>query len=171
MRPHHYGMSEWRTLLFAATAFGDGYRRLRSCDRVREEVERSKFSVDRAGQLIGTYLAMALEQDGLLQQHQRILARLAVRGVRSIFDRHDFAFKWSFALSLNVTVPGSRNGLGCQPMGWLVLIEASLNYAGTLAAGICSPLHPERASDLVDHCCTEEMRLICLWKMGAYMRW
>ena len=142
MRPHHYGMSEWRRFFSPRQllVMGIAVEELR---RVREEVER-EVQPDRAGP-VGTYLAMALNK---MVSYNNISAswHSGRSTIRSIFDRHDFAFKWSFT-EMNVTVPGlgmdwAVNGVAGAYRGIANLLEPSRQ--------VLFPTHPERASDLVE---------------------
>ena len=94
MEPRRYGMGAWRDL------FSD---RQLLCHGIGVEVFREMLAADRAaGELSEVrkaaygYLAIAL--DTLLNYNNRAGRWDSTTGrVRSIFDRHDFAFVWSYA--------------------------------------------------------------------------
>ena len=93
-RPIQYGMPLWRDLFSPRQLL---------CHGTSVEVYREMLEADRAaGELSGVqkaaygYLAIAL--DTLLNYNNRASRWVSTTGtVRSIFDRHDFAFVWSYA--------------------------------------------------------------------------
>ena len=94
MEPRRYGMAAWRDLFSPRQLL---------CHGVSVEVFREMLEADRAaGELTDLrkaaygYLAIAL--DTLLNYNNRAGRWDSTTGrVRSIFDRHDFAFVWSYA--------------------------------------------------------------------------
>jgi len=92
-RPHQYGMSRWRDMftdrqLLAHGVFIEEWRRLRP--EVHEDL-----SEDRGDQVM-TLLAM-MQSKGLNYLCRLSSWDVSKQGIRSVFDRHDFAFKWTFA--------------------------------------------------------------------------
>ncbi len=92
-RPHEYGMGLWREMyssrqLLGHATFVEEFRRL--VPVVREELGQ------RRGNAVLTILALmqpkALNYNSLLASWS-----VARHQVRSVFDRHDFAFKWTYA--------------------------------------------------------------------------
>jgi putative DNA methylase len=92
-RPHHYGMARWRDMFTARQllvhgAFVEEWRKLRT------EVEEALGS-DRGGEVM-TLLAM-MQSKGNNWNSRLSSWNVGAQGMRSVFDRHDFAFKWTFA--------------------------------------------------------------------------
>ena len=142
MRPHHYGMSEWRRFFSPRQllVMGTAVEELR---QIQEDMQE-ELTPQRA-EAVGTYLAIAF--DKLVSYNNISASWHASRStIRSVFDRHDFAFKWSFT-EMNITVPG----LG---MDWAVngVVDAYRGIAGLLEPSrqVLFPAQPERASDLVE---------------------
>ena len=92
--PHRYGMEEWRDLFSPRQLL---------CHGTSVEVFREMLEADRAnGELTdvrcAAYGYLALTLDTLLNYNNRSGRWDQSTGrVRSIFDRHDFAFVWSYA--------------------------------------------------------------------------
>lgn len=91
-RPHHYGMSRWvdmfapRQLLVQGT-FVEEWRRL--LPEVQESLGPRGNDV---------MAVLALMQGKAANWNSRLASwNVGAQGLRSTFDRHDFAFKWSFA--------------------------------------------------------------------------
>lgn len=140
MRPHHYGMSEWwqffspRQLLVLGTAVEE----LRSL----EDELRKDLGSDAVAGLI-TYLAMAFAKTPNYNSY--LSSWHAPRGVmRSVFDRHDFSFKWSFAEfdGAHNLLPWAVDQVTDAYRGIAELVEPS-----RLAL---FPGHPERSAGLVE---------------------
>ena len=92
-RPHQYGMARWRDMftdrqLLAHGAFIEEWRQLR--------VEVCSELGDDRGNQVMTLLAM-MQSKGLNYLCRLSSWDVSKQGVRSVFDRHDFAFKWTFA--------------------------------------------------------------------------
>lgn len=92
-RPHEYGMGRWLEMysprqLVAQASFVQEFRRL--VPVAREELGRKR------GDAVLTMLALmqpkAINYNSLLASWS-----VARHQVRSVFDRHDFAFKWTYA--------------------------------------------------------------------------
>jgi len=92
-RPHQYGMSRWRDMfsprqLLVHGTFLDEFRRL------VPEV-RAEFGEER-GDAVLTQLA--LSQGKALNWNAALSSwNINAESTRSVFDRHDFAFKWTYA--------------------------------------------------------------------------
>ena len=92
--PRRYGMFRWRDLFSARQLL---------CHGTSVEVFREMLGKDReAGTLDDVrkasygYLAFAI--DKMLNWNARIASwNVQLQGMRSVFDRHDYAFKWSYA--------------------------------------------------------------------------
>ncbi len=92
--PRRYGMSVWRDLFSPRQLLGHG---------TSVEVFREMLDADRAAGRLDdlrktAYGYLALTLDKLLNYNARMTRWHANRGVLAgTFDRHDFAFKWSYA--------------------------------------------------------------------------
>lgn len=93
-RPHHYGMPRWRDFFSARQLLGhcaavEVYRELLAED----ERDRKLTDIRRAA-----YGYLALSLDKLRDYNSRMARWHSKREVMvNTFDRHDFAFKWSYA--------------------------------------------------------------------------
>lgn len=92
-RPHTFGMGEWRRMFSARQllvhgTFVEEFRKL--IPEVREELGRDR------GDAVLTELAL---MQGKAVNYNAMLASWHAprQTMRSVFDRHDFAFKWTFA--------------------------------------------------------------------------
>ena len=92
--PQRYGMRRWRDLFSPRQLL---------CHGTSVEVFREMLEADRSAQVLGqsqeaAYGYLALTLDTLLNYNNRAGRWDNTTGrVRSIFDRHDFAFVWSYA--------------------------------------------------------------------------
>jgi len=93
LRPIHYGMTPWadfftdRQLLLHGT-FTDEFR------KIVPEVRASLGE----GEAKAVLTLLALMQGKALNWNSRLSSwNVGAQGMRSVFDRHDFAFKWTFA--------------------------------------------------------------------------
>lgn len=91
-RPRHYGMSHWidfftpRQALVHGT-FGEEFAKM--IPEVRTELGEAADAL---------LIELALMQGKALNWNSRLSSwNLGSQGLRSVFDRHDFAFKWTFA--------------------------------------------------------------------------
>ena len=93
LRPRHYGMTHWLDFFTPRQALVHGTfakRLAEVANRVREELPE-----DVAADVI---VELALMQGKALNYNSRLASWHAPRQLmRSVFDRHDFAFKWTFA--------------------------------------------------------------------------
>ncbi|HEY77170.1 MAG TPA: DUF1156 domain-containing protein [Thermoflexia bacterium] len=92
LRPLHYGMRTWADMfsprqLLALGTFVETLRELRA--EIRAEMEPERAAV------VETYLGIMM--DKAVIYNNRACRFDPTRGIRSIFDRHDFAFVWSHA--------------------------------------------------------------------------
>ncbi len=138
MRPHHYGMSEWRRFFSPRQllVMGTAVEELRDLqDEIRMELE-----TDRA-EAIGTYLAKMV--DKMASYNNRSARWDPTRGVRSIFDQHNFAFKWCHAEfdGAHNLVPWSVNQVADAYKGLAGLLEPSRQ--------VLFPTRPEQAAELI----------------------
>ncbi|MCY4382895.1 MAG: DUF1156 domain-containing protein [Nitrospinae bacterium] len=94
MEPQRYGMLTWRDLFSSRQLLCHGtavevFREMLEADRVDgmlSEVRRTAYG----------YLAFSI--DKTINWNARISSwNVQLQGMRSVFDRHDFAFKWSYA--------------------------------------------------------------------------
>jgi putative DNA methylase len=96
-----YGMKRWTDLFNPRQLLGHGigvevYRNL-----LRKYEENGQLSPINAAAFV--YLALSL--DKMLNWNARISSwNVQLQGMRSVFDRHDFAFKWSYAEMAPVVV-------------------------------------------------------------------
>lgn len=102
MRPVIYGMDHWADMftprqLLAHVAFVEEFQRL--VPEVREQLGLVSATGDADTHLADQVLVLlALMQGKALNYNSRLASWHAPRQVmRSVFDRHDFAFKWDFA--------------------------------------------------------------------------
>jgi len=87
--PHRYGIYKWENMFSPRQFFGLG-----TYAECLHEL-RSEFINNQDNIPISTYLAIAFDKAVIYNnRHCRFDPS---RGVRSIFDRHDFAFVWSYA--------------------------------------------------------------------------
>lgn len=135
-----YGMYRWSQMFTSRQllVMGTMVEELRS---LQEEI-RAELDADRA-MAVNSYLAKIADK---IASYNNLSTRYdPTRGVRSIFDRHDFSFKWSYA-EMNVVVPR----LGIE---WAVnqVVNAYRGIAELLEPSrqALFPTRPERASDLI----------------------
>ena len=92
-RPIQYGMPLWRDLFSPRQLL---------CHGISVEVFREMFEADReAGKLTdvrkAAYGYLAITIDKIVNWNARLASwNVNLQGMRSVFDQHDFAFKWSF---------------------------------------------------------------------------
>jgi putative DNA methylase len=138
--PMRYGMARWvemfssRQLLFLGTAVEE----LRSL----EHEMRKDLDPDKVAGLI-TYLSMGFAK--ALNYNSFLSSWHAPRGImRSVFDRHDFSFKWSFAEfdGAHNLVPWAVSQVTDAYRGIADLVEPS--------RVALFPGHPERSAALVE---------------------
>ena len=134
-----YGMCEWkdlflpRQLLVLGTAVEELSRLYRD---IAEQLDKSRAAA------VGTYLAKAVDKTA---SYNNISSRWdPTRGVRSIFDQHNFAFKWSFAEfdGAHNLLPWSVSQVADAYKGLASLLEPSRQ--------VLFNTRPERAADLVE---------------------
>ena len=93
-RPIQYGMPRWRDLFSPRQLLGH----VTAIEIYRElmEEERAAGRMDELTRAAFGYLALSL--DKLLNYNARLASwSVETSRIRSVFDRHDFALKWSFA--------------------------------------------------------------------------
>ena len=140
MRPHHYGMSEWRRFFSPRQllVMGTAVEELRS---LQEEMQEH-LDTDSAA-AVNTYLAKAVDK---MASYNSIIASWHVGRavIRSVFDRHDFSFKWSFT-----EFDGAHNLL---PWAVSQVADAYEGIAGLLEPSrqVLFPSRPEQASQLIE---------------------
>lgn len=93
MRPVEYGMATWASMfsprqLLAQGVFVEEYRRL--MPEIRSELESHR--ADSVLTLLALMQGKALNWNSLLSSWD-----VSRQKIRSVFDRHDFAFKWTYA--------------------------------------------------------------------------
>ena len=93
-RPHQYGMGEWR-LMFSPRqrlmhgTFVEEFRRL---------VPEVSGEIDEPARANAVLSLLSTMQSKTLNYNSLLSSWIVSRGViRSVFDRHDFAFKWTYA--------------------------------------------------------------------------
>jgi adenine-specific DNA methylase len=93
-RPQRFGMGQWRNMFsprqrLVHGVFVEEFRRL--VPRVRSAIGDS-HRADSVLALLATMQAKAVNWNAFLSSWN-----VGAQGVRSVFDRHDFAFKWTYA--------------------------------------------------------------------------
>ena len=102
-RPIQYGMPLWRDLFSPRQLL---------CHGTSVEVFREMLDADRENGLLdevrkAAYGYLALAIDKTINWNARLASwNVQLQGMRSVFDRHDFAFKWSYA-EMALLVPGA----------------------------------------------------------------
>jgi len=92
LRPKHYGLNNWLDFFTPRQALVHGTFSLEFAKMVPEV--RSELG-DEADDVL---FELALMQGKALNWNSRLSSwNVARQGMRSVFDRHDFAFKWTFA--------------------------------------------------------------------------
>ncbi len=141
MRPHHYGMSEWRRFYSPRQllVLGTAVEELR---HLQEEIGE-QLDADRAP-AVSAYLAKVVDKVadynalGTIWHPSRNV-------VAHVFARHDFSFKWSYA-EMNAVVP--RLG-----MDWAVrqICDAYKGITKLLEPSrhVLFPTRPEKVADLI----------------------
>ena len=93
-RPIQYGMPLWRDLFSPRQLLCHGT----SVEVFREmlDADRAAGRLDDVRQAAYGYLALAIDKS--INWNARIASwNVQLQGMRSVFDRHDFSFKWSYA--------------------------------------------------------------------------
>ena len=99
--PRRYGITKWRDM-YSERQLLTHYTYWKAFEEVKEEI-REEYDSEVADAIL-TFLAIA--SDKSLNYSSRLSSWIKSRAsVRSVFERHDFAFKWTFAES-NLTAPG-----------------------------------------------------------------
>ncbi len=88
--PHRYGMTHWRDM-FTARQLLSHVTHLRGLNSVKAEILATEG--EERGRAIVTYLGIMFDK---CADYNSRMSRWSDRGIRSTFDRHDYAFKWSF---------------------------------------------------------------------------
>lgn len=93
-RPRTYGMDQWRKFytdrqLLVHGTFVEEWRKLR--DELVEAMPEGR------GRAIATVIAAGFQNKSLNWNSKSSSWNVNRQGLRSVFDRHDFAFKWTFA--------------------------------------------------------------------------
>jgi putative DNA methylase len=93
-RPQQFGMGQWRNMFsprqrLVHGVFVEEFRRL--VPRVRSAIN-DRHRADSVLALLGTMQGKAVNWNAFLSSWN-----VGSQGVRSVFDRHDFAFKWTYA--------------------------------------------------------------------------
>ena len=92
--PQRYGMNVWRDLFSPRQLLCHGtsveiYREMLAADRAAGELNEIRKAA---------YGYLALSIDKIVNWNARLSSwNVNLEGMRSVFDRHDFAFKWSYA--------------------------------------------------------------------------
>ena len=92
--PHRYGMKYWKDIFLPRQLLCHGT----SVEVFREllEKEEAQGTLDEATKAAFVYLSFAISK--LLNWNARLSSwNVEAERMRSVFDRHDFAFKWSYA--------------------------------------------------------------------------
>ncbi len=92
--PHRYGMRYWRDLFSSRQLLCHGTNMEVFHELLVEQ--RAKPTQSAVAEAALVYLSFSL--DKLLNWNARLASwNVQLEGMRSVFDRHDFSFKWSFA--------------------------------------------------------------------------
>lgn len=92
-RPKNYGMPLWRDMFSTRQLLAHGFGSETFQEMVRADQAEGRMSPLRSAAYV--YLAFGL--DKYLNWNARLSSwNVNADGLRSVFDRHDFAFKWSF---------------------------------------------------------------------------
>ncbi len=94
LRPHHYGMGQWRNMFSPRQRLVHGFF-VEEFRNVVPEVQAALRDQERANAVLALLVMMqgkALNWNALLSSWN-----VGAQGMRSVFDRHDFAFKWTYA--------------------------------------------------------------------------
>ncbi len=92
-RPIQYGMPLWRDMFSARQLLGHGTSVEVFRELLKEAERRETTDLDRAA-----FVYLSLVIDKMINWNARMSSwNIQLEGVRSVFDRHDFSFKWSFA--------------------------------------------------------------------------
>ncbi|MDA8358731.1 MAG: hypothetical protein M0Z95_21115 [Actinomycetota bacterium] len=91
-RPHHYGMKRWRDMfsprqLLVHGTFVEEHRRLAEEIAANETTERAAAIIG----LLGIMTSKSVNWNSILSSWNA-----GNESMRSVFDRHDFAFKWTY---------------------------------------------------------------------------
>lgn len=101
-RPLQYGMPLWRDMLSPRQLLVLGT----STELFRELLNKERKQGVLSDLTSAAFGYLALSLDKLLNWNARLASwNVPLQSMRSVFDRHDFAFKWSFA-EMNVSVEG-----------------------------------------------------------------
>ncbi len=138
--PLRYGMSSWDQMFSPRQLLVLGIA-VEELGKLETELHRSRDSS--GARAVATYLATALDKG--INYGCTLSSWNAPRGiVRSVFDRHDFAFKWSFT-----EFDGAHN-----LFPWAVdqVVNAYRGIANLIEPSrqVFYPAHPETASELVE---------------------
>lgn len=109
-RPKNYGMPLWRDMFSTRQLLAHGFASETFQEMVRADSDEDKMSKVRSAAYV--YLAFGL--DKYLNWNARLSSwNVNADGLRSVFDRHDFAFKWSFGeMAAAITGGGLAWALG-----------------------------------------------------------
>ena len=93
-RPIQYGMPLWRDMFSPRQLLCHGM----SVEVFREMLDADRTAKSLAGVRRAAYGYLALAIDKSINWNARIASwNVQLQGMRSVFDRHDFSFKWSYA--------------------------------------------------------------------------
>lgn len=151
-RPRNYGMPLWRDMFSPRQLLAHGtaveiFHSMLALDR-----EENNFSDERSAAYV--YLALAL--DKLLNWNARLSSwNVNAATLRSVFDRHDFAFKWSYA----------EMGLLIKDLGF----DWALDATGKALKELVGMLSPDKPLGLFDECISKAGRITINNGSGASM--
>jgi adenine-specific DNA methylase len=132
-RPNQYGMPLWRDMFSPRQLLAHGY----GVEAFREMVEEERAAGTLNGARAAAYIYLALGLDKLRDYNSRMTRWIVNReATANTFDRHDFAFKWSYSempLSVRLT-----------EKDW------ALNQVGKCIDELIAMVGPENRGDLLD---------------------
>ena len=132
-RPWQYGMTLWRDMfsprqLLAHVTGVEVYRQMVAEDRVSASITSERSAA---------YIYLSLALDKLLNWNARLSSwNVNAVTLRSVFDRHDFAFKWSYA----------EMGLLVEDMGF----DWALSATGKALKELIDMVAANRRGDILD---------------------
>ena len=101
-RPIQYGMPLWRDMFSPRQLLGHGTAIEVFHELLEQESKDGLSDLTRAA-----FVYLSLSLDKMLNWNARLSSwNVQLQGMRSVFDRHDFAFKWSYA-EMAPLIPGN----------------------------------------------------------------
>jgi adenine-specific DNA methylase len=132
-RPNQYGMPLWRDMFSPRQLLAHGT----AVEVFREMVEAEREKDELTGMRAAAYVYLALGLDKLRDYNSRMTRWIVNReATANTFDRHDFAFKWSYS--------EMRNSIRLVGKDW------ALNQVGKCIAELVEMVGADKRGDLLD---------------------